>query len=121
MFDAIAKFHGVTKDQVAIGCGSTEILRMADTAFLGPIKNVVAAQPTYEAVLAFARVMHANAVTVPQTRDHRHDLDAMAAATNSNTGLVYICNPNNPTGTIVSTDELSKFMARVPATTHGAG
>jgi histidinol-phosphate aminotransferase len=116
MFDAIAKFHNVTRDQVAIGCGSTEILRMADNAFLGPTKNVVAATPTYEAVLGFAKVLHANAVGVPQTPDHRHDLNAMAAATNSNTGLVYICNPNNPTGTIVTTAELAKFMDRVPAT-----
>jgi histidinol-phosphate aminotransferase len=117
MFDAIAKFHNVTREQVALGCGSTEILRMADAAFLGPNKSVVAAQPTYEAVLNFAKVLHANAVTVPQTPDHRHDLDAMAAAVNANTGLVYICNPNNPTGTIVSTAELAKFMDRVPTTT----
>jgi histidinol-phosphate aminotransferase len=116
MFDAIAKFHNVTRDQVAIGCGSTEILRMADNAFLSPTKSVVAAQPTYEAVLSFAKVLHANAVTVPQTPDHRHDLNVMAAATNANTGLIYICNPNNPTGTVVSTAELAKFMGRVPAT-----
>lgn len=117
MIASIAKFHGVTRDQIALGCGSTEILRMADNAFLSPTKNVVAAAPTYEAVLNFARVLHANAVTVPQTPDHRHDLEAMAKATTSNTGLVYICNPNNPTGTIVSLAELSKFMGRVPATT----
>jgi len=99
---------------VALGCGSTEILRMADTAFLGPDKNVVAAEPTYEAVLSFAKVMHANAVTVPQTKDHRHDLDAMAEKTAGNTGLVYICNPNNPTGTIVTKAAIGKFMDRVP-------
>ena len=114
MIEAIAKYHGVPTTQVALGCGSTEILRMADTAFLGPDKNVVAAEPTYEAVLSFAKVMHANAVTVPQTKDHRHDLDAMAAKTTAATGLVYICNPNNPTGTIVTKAAIGKFMDQVP-------
>lgn len=117
MIDAIAKYHKVPTTQVALGCGSTEILRMADTAFLGPDKNVVAAAPTYEAVLSFAKVMHANAISVPQTKDHLHDLDAMAAKTTSSTGLVYICNPNNPTGTIVSKVAMGKFMDRIPRST----
>ncbi len=114
MIDAIAKYHKVPMTQVALGCGSTEILRMADTAFLGPDKNVVAAAPTYEAVLSFAKVMHANPISVPQTKDHLHDLDAMAAKTTGSTGLVYICNPNNPTGTIVSKVAIGKFMDQVP-------
>jgi len=114
MVDAIAKYHSVSTDQVALGCGSTEILRMADTAFLVTNKSVVVAEPTYEAVLSFAQALHANPVKVPQTRDFLHDLDAMAAATTNSTGLVYICNPNNPTGTIVSKAALGKFMDRVP-------
>ncbi|HLW98946.1 MAG TPA: histidinol-phosphate transaminase [Candidatus Acidoferrales bacterium] len=114
MTDAIAKYHGVSTDQVALGCGSTEILRMADTAFLVTHKSVVVAEPTYEAVLNFAQALHANPVKVPQTHDFLHDLDAMAAAANDSTGLVYICNPNNPTGTIVSKAALGKFMDRVP-------
>jgi histidinol-phosphate aminotransferase len=89
---------------------------MADMAFLGPGKNVVAAEPTFEAVLEYARVAQARAVKVPQTADHRHDLAAMAAACDETTGLVYVCNPNNPTGTIVKRDELARFLARVPRT-----
>jgi histidinol-phosphate aminotransferase len=116
MFEAIAKYHSVSTDQVALGCGSTEILRMADTAFLGPNKSVIVAEPTYEAVLGFAQVMHANPVKVPQTKEHLHDLDAMAAAANESTGLIYICNPNNPTGTIVSKASIGKFMDRAPKT-----
>ncbi len=116
MAEAIAKYHGVSTDQVALGCGSTEILRMADTAFLGPGKGVIAAEPTYEAVLGFAQVMRANPVKVPQTKDFLHDLEAMAAAANESTGLIYICNPNNPTGTIVSKAAIGKFMDRVPKT-----
>jgi histidinol-phosphate aminotransferase len=116
MIDTIAKYHNVSTDQVALGCGSTEILRMADTAFLAPGKSVVVAEPTYEAVLSFAQVLHANPVKVPQTPNYLHDLDAMAEVTGASTGLVYICNPNNPTGTIVSKAALGKFMDRVPKT-----
>jgi histidinol-phosphate aminotransferase len=116
MAEAIAKFHDVTPDQVLLGCGSTEVLRCADTMFLGASKNVVVSEPTYEAVLSFAKVMQANPVKVPQTADYRHDLNAMASAVNGSTGLVYICNPNNPTGTIVSLDEFEKFMSHIPLT-----
>lgn len=111
---AIAKLHGVDSDNVALGCGSGEILRLAAMAFLGSGKRLVAAEPTFEAVLEYARVTKAESVKVPQTADYRHDLKAMAAACNAQTGLVYVCNPNNPTGTIVSGAELSTFVASVP-------
>ena len=117
MVAAVAKHHKVAENQVLLGCGSTEILRCADLAFLSPDKNVVVAEPTFESVLNFAKVLHSNPVKVPQTADYRHDLEAMAKAVNANTGLVYICNPNNPTGTIVSLDELQKFMSHIPLTT----
>ena len=87
---------------------------MADDAFTGPGRKAIAAEPTFEAVLDFARVLSAEPVKVPLTADFRHDLPEMAAACDEKTGLVYVCNPNNPTGTIVSGDELSAFAAKVP-------
>jgi histidinol-phosphate aminotransferase len=117
MIDALALAFGVKRENVILGCGSTEILRVADEAFLGPGKNVVAAEPTFESVLEYAGVDHASAVKIPLTADHRHDLPRMAAACTSKTGLVYVCNPNNPTGTIVSRDEVADFVDRVPAST----
>ena len=113
---ALAKLHGVTPENVILGCGSGEVLRMADMAFLGPGRNVVAAEPTFEAVLAFARVMRADPIKIPLTADHRHDLPRMAAACSEATGLIYVCNPNNPTGTIVTREELAAFLERVPQT-----
>jgi len=68
-------------------------------------------------VLDYARVLRSNAVLIPLTSDHRHDLPKMAAACTSKTGVVYVCNPNNPTGTIVTRDELSTFVQAVPPTT----
>ncbi len=113
--DAIAKHHGVAPEQVLLGCGSSEILQMADDAFSGPGRKVVAAEPTFEAVLAYAKAVKADGVKVPLTPDFRHDLPAMAAACDASTGLVYVCNPNNPTATIVSGDEMAAFAAKVPA------
>jgi len=113
--DAIAKLHGIAPERVVLGCGSSEILRLCDAAFLGPGRKVLAAEPTFEAVLQYAKVTKAEAVQLPLDAGFRHDLGAMAAACDASTGLVYVCNPNNPTGTIVSGKELEAFVARVPA------
>ena len=115
--DTIADYHKVSPENVVLGCGSTEILRVADAAYLNPGKNVVTAEPTFEAVLRFAKVLHANTKTVPMTADYRFDLPAIAAACTEQTGLVYICNPNNPTGTIVTKQELAAFVEKVSPST----
>jgi histidinol-phosphate aminotransferase len=117
LIDALAKKYNVSRENIALGCGSTEILRCVDMAFLGPGKNIVAAQPTFESVLEYARITRAEPITVPLNSDHRHDLPKMAAACTSKTGVVYVCNPNNPTGTIVWRDELASFIRAVPAST----
>jgi histidinol-phosphate aminotransferase len=114
---AIAKHHGVTADRIALGCGSSEILQMADLAFTSPQRPAVVAEPTFEAVLIYARAIQAPGIKVPLTADFRHDLPKMAAACDAKTGLVYVCNPNNPTGTIVTGEELSSFVAKVPSST----
>jgi histidinol-phosphate aminotransferase len=113
----LARLHSVKAEQIVLGCGSGEILRMADMAFLGPERQVVVAEPTFEAVAAFAAVARGTPVKVPLTADHRHDLDKMAAACTDKTGMVYVCNPNNPTGTVVTRAEVASFMKRVPADT----
>jgi histidinol-phosphate aminotransferase len=115
--DVLAEKFGVTPENIALGCGSTEILRCADAAFLDSSKNVVAPEPTFEAVLEYAQVLHAQPVKIPLTPDHRHDLPKMAAACTSKTGVVYVCNPNNPTGTIATRDEMATFIQAVPPTT----
>ncbi|MEP6769890.1 MAG: aminotransferase class I/II-fold pyridoxal phosphate-dependent enzyme [Acidobacteriota bacterium] len=112
----IAAHHGVGEDRIVLGCGSSDVLRMAGTSFLSPGRSLVAAEPTFEAVLSYAGVTHSETIKVPLTADHRHDLDRMAAACDARTGLVYVCNPNNPTGTIVGGDPLEAFLAKVPTT-----
>jgi histidinol-phosphate aminotransferase len=117
MREAIARSHGVKPENILLGCGSSEILRVADLAFLAPGQNVVVAEPTFEAVLSYARVTRAEAVKVPLRADYRHDLPRMAAACTSKTALVYVCNPNNPTGTVVHREEIKEFIERVPPAT----
>jgi histidinol-phosphate aminotransferase len=114
--EAIARSHGVSPDRIVLGAGSSEVLRLCDAAFLGPGRTVVVAEPTFEAVLHYAKVTTAEPVVLPLTADFRHDLAAMARACDARTGLVYVCNPNNPTGTIVTRDELAWFLERAPAT-----
>ncbi len=111
----LASLHGVTPEQVVLGCGSGEILRMAAAAFLGPGRTLVVAEPTFEAVLRYSGVENAEPIAVPLDAAFRHDLSRMAAACDARTGLVYVCNPNNPTGTVVTGEQLVAFLKRVPA------
>jgi histidinol-phosphate aminotransferase len=117
MTEAVARLHGIAPENVALGCGSTQILDLCDFAFLAPDRRLVVAEPTFEAVLSYSRNLHARAVKVPLTPDFRHDLGKMAAACDATTGMVYVCNPNNPTGTIVYKNELESFLPRVPRST----
>jgi histidinol-phosphate aminotransferase len=111
---AVAKSHGVSHEQVVLGCGSSDILRMADSAFVPQGKTVVVAEPTFEAVLLYCKATKGEPVKVPQTSDYRHDLVGMASACDARTGMVYVCNPNNPTGTIVGARELEAFLHSLP-------
>jgi histidinol-phosphate aminotransferase len=110
----LAKRYGLTPEHVLVGAGSTEILKLCDDVFLRTRPRLVVAEPAYEAVILYAVNSRAEAVKVPLTRDFRHDLPAMAKAVAPNTGMVYLCNPNNPTGTIVGKEELGKFLDAIP-------
>ncbi|HSD29012.1 MAG TPA: histidinol-phosphate transaminase [Vicinamibacteria bacterium] len=114
MLAALAEHHGVDPSRIVMGCGSSEILRLADAAFLAPGRTAVAAEPTFEAVLEYAGVHGGAPVKVPLDSRFRHDLGRMAAACDARTGLVYVCNPNNPTGTVVGEAELLAFLEQVP-------
>lgn len=116
--NSIAQLHHVDRENVILGCGSTEILRVCDASFVGSDKQLVVAEPTFEAVTYYAKVSRANAVKVPLTSDFRHDLPAMANACANGTGLIYVCNPNNPTATINTRAEFTDFLAQVPPSVY---
>jgi histidinol-phosphate aminotransferase len=111
----IADVHAVAPEQVVLGCGSSEILRMAIDAFAGPQKKIVVALPTFESIHQYARHAGAEVVDVPLSKDWSHDLGAMLARSDASTGLVYICNPNNPTGSLTRRQDLEEFLRKLPA------
>ena len=113
--EKVAAYHGVAPDMVEVTCGSTEVLKVAAMAFLAPGKRLVVADPTFEAMARYAQLAGAEVVKVPCDAAWRHDLEAMAKAARERPGLVYLCNPNNPTGTLVSRAALEKFLAGMPA------
>lgn len=114
----IAALHNVKPEQVILGCGSGEILRMAAEAFTGPGRKLIVALPTFEALGHHAERRGAEVINVPLTKNWSHDLDAMLARSESSIGLIYICNPNNPTGSLTPRRELEGFIQKLPANAY---
>ena len=114
--ERIADFHKVKSNEVTLGSGSREVLRMAVDAFLTRGKTLVLASPTFEPMANLARQVGADVKAVPINKRYAHDLDAMLRRVNASTGLVYICNPNNPTGSLTPRKDLEAFLEKLPAT-----
>ena len=110
----LAKVHGVHPDQMLLGAGTSEILRMAALACLGPGRKLVMASPSYDVIARYAKACQAEILSVPLTKAYAHDLDAMLTKIDAATGLIYICNPNNPTGTLTEWHALEAFIKAVP-------
>jgi histidinol-phosphate aminotransferase len=109
--DAIAAHAGVPASHVMLGCGSGDILRIATRAATGPGRALVTAAPTFESPEGHAAAAGAEVRALPVTADLQIDLDAMLAAA-PGAGLFFVCNPNNPTGTLHSGDAIEAFVAR---------
>jgi histidinol-phosphate aminotransferase len=108
----IAKLHNVQPSNVILGCGSGELLRAAVYAFTSPTKAIVAPEPTFESPANFAKFLNHPVSAPPVDKKISLDLDAMADASKG-TGLVYFCNPNNPTATVHSKSDVIAFVDRV--------
>jgi histidinol-phosphate aminotransferase len=115
LVDKIASLHRVRPEQIVLGCGSSEILRIAAAAFLGPGKKLVQASPTCPLLGKLARSSGTAIVSVPLNKMYEHDLGAMLARVDASTGLVYLCNPNNPTGTLTTRNDIETFIKKLPA------
>jgi histidinol-phosphate aminotransferase len=115
--ERIADFHNVKPEHVLLGCGSTEIFRMAAFAFLGDGKQLIQASPTFAAIEYYARAAASEVISVRLTSAFAHDLDGMLAHASASTALVYICNPNNPTASLTHRKDLETFVGKLPAST----
>jgi histidinol-phosphate aminotransferase len=114
---AIAKHHDVPIDQVMIAAGSGEILDVCCTALLQDGKKIVGCDPSYEILYQNAAGLKADTIRIPLLADFRQDIPAMIRATRKNhrdVGFVYLCNPNNPTGRIVTRDEVRQLLDGIP-------
>ncbi len=111
----LAELHKVNPEQIVLGAGSSEILRMAGAAYLGPNKKLLVPNPTYPSLGNYAEANGVSVVRVSLTRTQEHDTDAMLAKADSATALVYICNPNNPTGTLTPRKNLESLISKLPA------
>jgi histidinol-phosphate aminotransferase len=113
----LAAHEGVADSQVLIGTGSGELLRVAGLLAVtaAPGSELVASKPTYEELPRFAERLGLKVRWVAPDSGHRHDLSAMRSAITDSTSLVYVCNPNNPTGAAVSRAALERFTRSVPA------
>ena len=116
LIDKLARINGVNRDQIVLGDGSSEILKLSAEAFTGPtLGKLIAADPTFEAILEYAKANGADVVKVPLTPSYSHDLEKMGAAAQK--GLIYLCNPNNPTASITPKNEIREFIAKTPKET----
>ena len=116
LIDKLAKLNGVNHDQILLGDGSGEILKLCAETFTGPQNGkLVAADPTFEAILNNASANGAEVVKIPLTSTFAHDLPKMLAAAKG--GVIYVCNPNNPTASITPKEELRDFIAKTPRET----
>jgi histidinol-phosphate aminotransferase len=111
--EAIAAQFGFQRENVILGNGSNEVIEFIGHAFLRPGDEVITARHAFAVYALMATLFDARVIEVPDP-SFRHDLDAMAAAITLRTREIFITNPNNPTGTMVSQEEIDRFMDRVP-------
>jgi histidinol-phosphate aminotransferase len=116
LIDKLAKLNNVDRSEILLGDGSGEILKLCAETFTGPQSgNLIAADPTFEAILHNATANGAEVVKVPLTSSFAHNLSKMLGA--AKRGLIYVCNPNNPTASITPKDELRDFIGKTPPET----
>ncbi|MFE6701528.1 histidinol-phosphate transaminase [Streptomyces sp. NPDC057718] len=115
LMNELAERFGVPLAHLATGTGSVGVAQQLLQATSGPGDEVIYAWRSFEAYPIIAQVSGATSVKVPLTDGDVHDLDAMADAITDRTRLIFVCNPNNPTGTVVRRAELERFLDRVPS------
>jgi histidinol-phosphate aminotransferase len=112
--ERIAREFDVSPDQVAVGCGSVSLCQQLVQSLCEPWEEVIFGWRSFEAYPIVTQVANATGVRVPLTADHELDLDAMLAAITPKTRLIFVCTPNNPTGTVIRRAELERFLDAVP-------
>ena len=113
----VAKLHGVKQENILLTAGSGEALDVVGTTFLLNGKKVLGVEPTYSSVYQHATTIKSQAIKLPLMKDYRQSIPAYIKAANerqAEIGLVYLCNPNNPTGVVVTKDEVKQLLDGIP-------
>jgi histidinol-phosphate/aromatic aminotransferase/cobyric acid decarboxylase-like protein len=116
--EEIAKHHGVKTENILLGAGSGEILDVVGTTFLQDGKRIVGAEVSYDVLFQHVTALKADQIRIPLLPDYRQDIPAMIAAVKANyrdVGFVYLCTPNNPTGRVVTKQEVAQLLDGIPA------
>lgn len=114
----IAAHHGVKTENVLLGAGSGEILQVVGTTFLQDGRKVIGVEPSYGSVYQYASGIKADAIKLPLRDDHTQDIPQMIRTIKTNyrdVGFVYLCNPNNPTGVVVSKQDVKLLLDSIPS------
>lgn len=111
---AIAEKWKISQEAIILGNGSNEIIELLVRTFLSPGDNVIISENTFSVYELITRATNGNVIIVPM-QNERYDLRKMAENINERTRLIFIANPNNPTGTIVTEEEVDDFMKRIPS------
>lgn len=111
---AIGEIYDVPPEFIVTGCGSSSLTDALGTAFLEPGDEMILEMPTFPAIIDTAQMNGATPVIVEMGEDLKYDMDKMLEAITDKTKMVYICNPNNPTGTYVPKDKLMEFAKKCP-------
>jgi len=115
--EAIAKFHGMKEENVILGSGSGEILDVACNTYLRNGRKILSSEPSYDVVFQHVTAYKADSIRVPALPDFRQDIPGLikaARAFNREIGFVYVCSPNNPTGRIVTKQEIKQLLDGIP-------
>ena len=110
---ALCKRYGVAADEIVLGNGSNDVLDLAARAFLTPADEAIYSQHAFAVYPLAIQAIGAKGIEVP-AKDYGHDLEAMAKAVTPKTRIVFIANPNNPTGTYLAADALQRFIEKLP-------
>jgi len=113
----LASYHRVSEDMILAGCGSTEFLRIAPWTFLRNGGELVTALQTYQTLIRECKKIGVKVKEIPLTKDYTFDLQAMKKAVTPKTKMIYIVNPNNPTGTCLNFEDILKFCDSIPKDT----
>lgn len=114
LVQGLARKLNLAPEQIVVGCGSNELLEFMGHVFLQKDTSIVMADRAFVVYKLIAAMFQAETISVPMTPGYAHDLDAMLKAIRPDTRLVFVANPNNPTGTMVPAAAIDAFMQRVP-------